>query len=90
MGRRVLAGLVVVGMLFLGAVSGVAATLNVPSDDYPTIQSAIDAAGDGDQYGTDDRFQSPSPECRGCGRLHGRSDHCPGIELRRFLQPSAE
>jgi len=48
MGRRVLAGLVVVGMLFLGAVSGVAATLNVPSDDYPTIQSAIDAAGDGD------------------------------------------
>ncbi|MDD3726430.1 MAG: hypothetical protein PHI44_04475, partial [Candidatus Ratteibacteria bacterium] len=47
MGKKVLAVLAVVGMLFLGAVSAVAATLNVPGD-YSTIQAAIDAASPGD------------------------------------------
>ena len=48
--RNSASAVVFAGALFAGGVAGVcdAAELNVPSKQYPTIQSAIDAAADGD------------------------------------------
>ena len=47
MGRKILAGLVVVVLTFFGVVLVMAATINVPAD-YATIQAAINAAAAGD------------------------------------------
>lgn len=44
----------IIGGLLLWPNAVIAKTLNVPSTEYPTIRSAIDAAGDGDKVFVDD------------------------------------